>query len=322
MHHHAHPHQQPPTLHPQQLQSLAQDGSTLPVGTAPGALYNRYLAPQLQSPLHGTTLHSNALRGPNLYAHDVTGLGHAPHAATQFQNALGHPVAGYQTNVGTSSRYPVPKPQLQSQHRRQRHQQQQQHVQHSLPVVSQMHQTPMHQPPIQPTPIQMPHRGLVLAPQPVYGQQQETEFEYSRVQGQQPHLEQMQARIESRDREPKEDDAAVLHQGKFTTTLKLVEHPPNLEEWRERLFRVDGIVALTEQQYVSQPFSQSLFPKCSSQPPANEHQQQVSDLLPPHRQCLLAPLDATPPPQALHITLLRLPTKGSPAWHQEVNRSG
>jgi glutathione S-transferase len=32
--------------------------------------------------------------------------------------------------------------------------------------------------------------------------------------------------------------------------LKLITHPPNLNEWREKLFHVDDTVTLTEDEYV------------------------------------------------------------------------
>lgn len=33
--------------------------------------------------------------------------------------------------------------------------------------------------------------------------------------------------------------------------LKMIPNPPNLEEWRQRLFDVDATITLTEDEYVS-----------------------------------------------------------------------
>jgi len=45
------------------------------------------------------------------------------------------------------------------------------------------------------------------------------------------------------------DDMPVTGHGQFEG-LKLITHPPNLNEWREKLFHVDDTVTLTEDEYV------------------------------------------------------------------------
>lgn len=44
------------------------------------------------------------------------------------------------------------------------------------------------------------------------------------------------------------DDAQLSNHGQFQG-LKLIPNPPNLDEWREKLFHVDEMITLTEEQY-------------------------------------------------------------------------
>jgi hypothetical protein len=44
------------------------------------------------------------------------------------------------------------------------------------------------------------------------------------------------------------DDTPLSNHGQFQG-LKLIPNPPDLEEWRERLFHVDDMITLTEEQY-------------------------------------------------------------------------
>ena len=48
------------------------------------------------------------------------------------------------------------------------------------------------------------------------------------------------------------DDTPVTSHGQFEG-LKMIAHPPSLDEWREKLFHVDDTVTLTEDEYAS-PF--------------------------------------------------------------------
>lgn len=43
------------------------------------------------------------------------------------------------------------------------------------------------------------------------------------------------------------DDAPFSNHGQFQG-LKLIPNPPNLEEWRKRLFDVDEMITLTEEE--------------------------------------------------------------------------
>ena len=43
------------------------------------------------------------------------------------------------------------------------------------------------------------------------------------------------------------DDAPFSNHGQFQG-LKLIPNPPDLEQWRERLFHVDDMITLTEEQ--------------------------------------------------------------------------
>lgn len=44
-----------------------------------------------------------------------------------------------------------------------------------------------------------------------------------------------------------EDDTPLSNHGQFHG-LKLIANPPDLEEWREKLFHVDEMITLTEEQ--------------------------------------------------------------------------
>jgi len=46
------------------------------------------------------------------------------------------------------------------------------------------------------------------------------------------------------------DDTPVASQGQFEG-LKLIANPPNLDEWRDKLFHVNDTITLTEDQYVN-----------------------------------------------------------------------
>ncbi|KAF1831852.1 hypothetical protein BDW02DRAFT_605319 [Decorospora gaudefroyi] len=48
--------------------------------------------------------------------------------------------------------------------------------------------------------------------------------------------------------EDAKDDAPLSNHGQFQN-LKLIPHPPDLEEWREKLFHVDDMITLTEEQF-------------------------------------------------------------------------
>lgn len=48
------------------------------------------------------------------------------------------------------------------------------------------------------------------------------------------------------------DDTAMTGHSQFQG-LKLVPNPPDLEEWREKLFNVDDMITLTEEEYVLHP---------------------------------------------------------------------
>ena len=92
--------------------------------------------------------------------------------------------------------------------------------------------------------------------------------------------------------------------------LRLLSDPPDLGTWREKLFHVDDTITLTEDEYAILPCLVScsvlMLPK-------------IPDLLPPRRQCLLAPLYPTPQAQAFRFSLLGLSPQRTSARHQEVN---
>jgi hypothetical protein len=101
-----------------------------------------------------------------------------------------------------------------------------QHAQHT----QQYHASPPQpvQRPIQQLPLPPPAPLVLAAPQPI--QQQAEDIQPPSHQG-------------ARD----EHDTALSNHGQFHG-LKLIANPPDVEEWREKLFHVDDMITLTEEQ--------------------------------------------------------------------------
>lgn len=109
---------------------------------------------------------------------------------------------------------------------------------------------------------------------------------------------------------PSEAQDAAKSDGKIEG-LKLVLDPPNLDQWRQRLFDVDQTIVMTEDQYVPRT-------ECPVQP---SDACQIPDVLAARRQHLLAPLNPEIQAQALRLALLGLPLEGSSSRHSQVGRS-
>lgn len=106
------------------------------------------------------------------------------------------------------------------------------------------------QPPIQiglPIPQQQSHAPTGAAFNLLAPQAQASGHEFAR----QPALE----RIQQENGQMQERMASGLGKkdGAHFQGMKLVQDPPNLDQWREKLFNVDGIVQLTEDEYAPLP---------------------------------------------------------------------
>jgi len=101
--------------------------------------------------------------------------------------------------------------------------------------------------------------------------------------------------------------------------------PPDLEAWRERLFHIDDMIVMSEEEYGLLPLfrdSESLCWLCWCH---NDYDLtpvliQVPNLLSARRQHLLAPLHTAIQAQAPRVPLLGLPPKGSTPGHPEIRR--
>lgn len=86
-----------------------------------------------------------------------------------------------------------------------------------------------------------------------------------RIQQRLPDIEpqtefvQPQAQSQSQSQgQNQDDDAPVTNHGQFEG-LKLIPNPPNLDEWRDKLFHVDDTITLTEDEYVHRECFESMF---------------------------------------------------------------
>ncbi|KAL1653490.1 hypothetical protein SLS61_004000 [Didymella pomorum] len=77
-------------------------------------------------------------------------------------------------------------------------------------------------------------------------QQQYAPQSYQQIQQQSPQQQQYSSPLESVA--GPSDETTLANHGQFKG-LKLIPNPPNLEEWRQRLFHVDDIITLTEEQF-------------------------------------------------------------------------
>jgi hypothetical protein len=62
-------------------------------------------------------------------------------------------------------------------------------------------------------------------------------------------------------------DVRVKHGGQFEG-LRLIPNPPDLDCWRQKLFNVDDILVLNEEQYVKQPFIPTICARREMEPGA------------------------------------------------------
>ena len=88
-------------------------------------------------------------------------------------------------------------------------------------------------------------------------------------------------------------------------------NPPRLDEWRQTLFDVDGVIALTEEEYI-----QRAKTLCGG------HLEltilQIPDIFPACRQRLLPPFDAEVQAQTVCFSLLGLPLERTTAGYGEI----
>lgn len=83
-------------------------------------------------------------------------------------------------------------------------------------------------------------------------------------------------------------------------STKIVPDPPNLAEWRQKLFNVDEMITLSEEEYDVLHMALCTLAEIYAQLP---------DILPPCRQCLLPSIDPAIQAQTLRLSLLGLSTQ-------------
>ncbi|KAF2003307.1 hypothetical protein P154DRAFT_429039 [Amniculicola lignicola CBS 123094] len=160
---------------------------------------------------------SHGLHAPNsaVLQHAQTQFHGLPNAAFQHHNA-------HLYNLIAPPPPPPPPPPSQQQ-------QQQQHLQGPPPPQHHHHQQQQQQQQQQPA----PPPPLPQIPQQLQELELPPEFNQSAPGHEQGH---------------EADDTAVTSHGQFEG-LKLIPHPPNLEDWRRKLFHVDDTIILTENEF-------------------------------------------------------------------------